>query len=100
MIETAVQYVVVAPTWVHAHASAVSFISFAFLIMAVLNIQKRGFEAFFLPLIAGGAVLYAGHPVFESYPYAIIGWVLIAGLLSAFRWYVMYSSDRVDVMRG
>jgi hypothetical protein len=100
MIEQAVQYVVVAPTWVHAHASMVSFVSFAFLIYAVMNIQKRGFDSFFLPVIAGGAILWSAYPVFNSYPYAIIGWVLIAGLLSAFRWYVMVSSDRVDVMRG
>lgn len=93
------QYVMVEPAWVHTHASMVSFLSFAFLIYAVMNIQKRGFNSFFLPVIAGGAVLFSAYPVFDSYPYAIVGWLLIASLLSAFRWYVMFSSDQVDVMR-
>ena len=85
---------IVIPVWVSSHASLTSLLSFMFLMVATINVNKADWFSFLLPLVAGGSVLIAGYPVFSEYGYAIVGWLLIAGLLSAFRTYIYISTLR------
>jgi len=72
----------------------ISLLSFVFLIYAVINIEKREFNAFYLPIIAGASVLVASYPAFEQFAYAIVGWVLIASLIMVYRLYLTFSGVR------
>ena len=90
-----VEYVIITPSWVSSHASFMSLLSFVFLMYAVINIEKRGFSDFYLPLLAGASVLIASYPVFEAFSYAIVGWVLIASLIVVYRLYLQLSGVRV-----
>lgn len=88
-----VETIVITPVWVSTHASMVSLLSFAFLTVSVVNLEKRDFMSFYFPMIAGIAVLASAYPVFESYSYALTGWFLIALLLFIYRMYLMRVSE-------
>ena len=93
MIPSGVEYVIITPVWVSTHASMVSLLSFAFLAVSVINIEKRDFMSFYFPMIAGVGVLASAYPVFESFSYALTGWFLIALLLFIYRMYLMKVSE-------